>query len=105
MIHLQAVARAPACERASSFHDADVPAILRESGCRFYFHMADRLEPPHVHVARDDYAARLWLDPLEFAFVEGFRATSATTFSASPKLTSTNSFERGIRHLEACNRE
>ena len=36
-------------------------------------YMADRLEPPHIHVTRDDDAAKLWLDPLEFAFVEGFR--------------------------------
>jgi hypothetical protein len=35
--------------------------------------MADRYEPPHVHVQRDDNAAKLWLDPLEFAYIEGFR--------------------------------
>ena len=35
--------------------------------------MADRYEPPHIHVQREDYSAKLWLDPLEFAFVEGFR--------------------------------
>ena len=35
--------------------------------------MADRYEPPHVHVSKDDNAAKLWLDPLEFAYVEGFR--------------------------------
>ncbi len=35
--------------------------------------MADRLEPPHIHVERDDAAAKIWLDPLEFSFAEGFR--------------------------------
>ena len=35
--------------------------------------MADRFEPPHVHVQRDDCAAKLWLEPLEFVFVEGLR--------------------------------
>ena len=50
-----------------------MPTILRENGFRFFFYMADRFEPPHVHVQRDDNAAKLWLDPLEFAFVEGFR--------------------------------
>ncbi len=53
--------------------NADVPTILRERGYRFFFYMADRLEPPHIHVTRGDDAAKLWLDPLEFAFVEGFR--------------------------------
>ncbi len=50
-----------------------MPTILRERGCRFFFFMADRYEPPHVHVTKDDNAAKLWLDPLEFAYVEGFR--------------------------------
>ncbi len=54
-----------------------VPTILRERGFRFFFYMADRFEPPHVHVQRDDCAAKLWLDPLEFAFVEGFRRHEA----------------------------
>lgn len=50
-----------------------MPTLLREHGFRFFFYMADRYEPPHVHVQRDDQAAKLWLDPLEFAFVDGFR--------------------------------
>jgi len=50
-----------------------MPTILREQGLRFFFYMADRFEPPHIHVSRDDCAAKLWLDPLEFAFIEGFR--------------------------------
>ena len=51
-----------------------MPTILRERGYRFFFYMADRYEPPHIHVQREDYSAKLWLDPLEIAFVEGFRA-------------------------------
>ena len=50
-----------------------MPTVLRERGYRFFFYMADRFEPPHVHVSREDSAAKLWLDPLEFAFTEGFR--------------------------------
>jgi len=50
-----------------------MPTILREQGLRFFFYMADRFEPPHIHLSRDDCAAKLWLDPLEFAFIEGFR--------------------------------
>jgi hypothetical protein len=51
-----------------------MPTIRRERGYRFFFFMADRYEPPHVHVQKDDNAAKLWLDPLEFASVEGFRS-------------------------------
>ena len=50
-----------------------MPTILREKGFRFYFYMADRYEPPHIHVSRDDCVAKLWLDPLEFAHIDGFR--------------------------------
>lgn len=50
-----------------------MPTILRERGYRFFFYMADRLEPPHIHVQRESDAAKLWLEPLEFARTEGFR--------------------------------
>ena len=50
-----------------------MPTLLREHGFRFFFYMADRYEPPHVHVQRDDNAAKILLDPLEFAFADGFR--------------------------------
>ena len=50
-----------------------MPTILREHGYRFFFYVADRFEPPHVHIQRDDNAAKVWLDPLEIAFSEGFR--------------------------------
>lgn len=50
-----------------------MPTVLRVRGYRFFFFMADRYEPPHIHVQRGEDAAKLWLDPLEFAYVEGFR--------------------------------
>jgi len=50
-----------------------MPTVLRERGYRFFFYMADRLEPAHIHVERDDSAAKVWLDPLEFSLVEGSR--------------------------------
>jgi uncharacterized protein DUF4160 len=34
-----------------------VPTVLREKGYRFFFYMADRYEPPHIHVAKQDSAA------------------------------------------------
>jgi hypothetical protein len=54
-----------------------MPTVLRERGYRFFFYMADRFEPPHIHVQRGDCAGKLWLDPLEFAFTEGFREHEA----------------------------
>ena len=40
-----------------------MPTVLREGPYRFYFVSADRDEPPHVHVRRDDGFARFWLSP------------------------------------------
>jgi Domain of unknown function (DUF4160) len=50
-----------------------VPTVLREKGYRFHFYMADRYEPPHIHIAKDDAEAKFWIDPLELADNEGFR--------------------------------
>lgn len=58
--------------KSPQYHEA-VPTVLRVRGYQFFFYMADRYEPPHIHVQKEDDAAKLWLDPLEFAYVEGFR--------------------------------
>jgi|ERR1035437_163179 hypothetical protein len=50
-----------------------MPTVLREKGFRFFFYMADRYEPPHIHVSKEQNAAKFWLDPLELAFNDGFR--------------------------------
>ncbi len=40
-----------------------MPTILKVGPFRFYFYPADRNEPRHVHVDRDDKEAKFWLDP------------------------------------------
>ena len=39
-----------------------VPTVLRVGPYRCFFFAGDRMEPPHVHVERDDHRAKLWLD-------------------------------------------
>jgi len=51
-----------------------MPTVLRLDGFRFFFYSLDRGEPPHVHVAQGSKAAKYWLDPVELASSEGFRA-------------------------------
>ena len=41
-----------------------MPTILRVGPYRFFFYSGDGVEPPHVHVARDDDEAKFWLDPI-----------------------------------------
>jgi hypothetical protein len=67
-----------------------MPTVLRERGYRFFFYMADRFEPAHINVERDESAAKVWLDPLEFGFVEGFREHNVTRSCGSRTPTSTS---------------
>jgi hypothetical protein len=40
-----------------------MPTILIE-GYKFRFYSSDLNEPPHVHVLREDYEAKVWLQPV-----------------------------------------
>ena len=40
--------------------------------CRFFFHVGDRDEPPHVPVERDDKIAKVRLDPIRLQRNGGF---------------------------------
>jgi hypothetical protein len=50
-----------------------MPTVLREGPFRFFFYAGDGDEPPHVHVERDDYEAKFWLDPVRLERSRGFR--------------------------------
>jgi hypothetical protein len=39
-----------------------------------FFFSGDRVEPPHVHVARDDCEAKFWLGPVRLHENGGFRS-------------------------------
>lgn len=55
-----------------------MPTIRWIGPYRFFFFARDRGEPPHVHVERDDGAAKIWLSPLRLAWSEGFSAREIT---------------------------
>ncbi len=50
-----------------------MPTLLIDGPFRFFWYSADRLEPPHVHVERDDRSAKYWLDPVRLARNNGLR--------------------------------
>lgn len=52
---------------------AALPTVLKAGPYRFFFYAADRDEPPHVHVERDDCVAKLWLRPVRLQGNVGFR--------------------------------
>jgi hypothetical protein len=68
-----------------------MPTVLRSGPYRCFFYSADRDEPPHIHVQRDDSAAKFWLDPVrledsvgfgrkELGIIEGLVAEQAMMF-------------------------
>lgn len=49
-----------------------MPTVLMIGGYRFFFYAADRHEPLHVHVEREDRVAKFWLDPVRLQRSGGF---------------------------------
>jgi hypothetical protein len=52
-----------------------MPTVLRSGPYRIFFYSADRDEPPHVHVERDDCEAKFWLEPVRLQRSHGFAAS------------------------------
>ena len=49
-----------------------MPTVHRHGPYRFFFYSADRKEPPHIHVERDQSRAKLWLNPVRVKASGGF---------------------------------
>ncbi|MBI4506285.1 MAG: DUF4160 domain-containing protein [Chloroflexi bacterium] len=52
-----------------------MPTVLRSGPYRLYFYSHDLREPPHVHVDREDFSAKFWLDPVALSGNLGFSAS------------------------------
>jgi len=50
-----------------------MPTVLRIDGYRFYFYSHEPNEPPHVHIDRAEFSAKVWLEPVSLARNLGFR--------------------------------
>jgi len=50
------------------------PAVLRKGLYRFYFVSHYPYEPPYVHIDRDAFSAKFWLNPVASAYNLGFPA-------------------------------
>lgn len=49
-----------------------MPSIRIEGPYAVYFTSHDRGEPPHVHVDRENMAAKIWLQPVAVAYNLGY---------------------------------
>lgn len=50
-----------------------MPTVLRVGPYRLFFYSSEADEPPHIHVARDDNIAKLWIEPVQLVTSAGFR--------------------------------
>jgi hypothetical protein len=51
------------------------PNVGKSGPFRFYFFSHEPNEPPHVHVDRERFSAKFWLEPVSLAANIGFSAT------------------------------
>jgi len=51
-----------------------MPTVLRIGPYRFHFYSRESNEPPHIHVAREDFEVKFWLRPVSVAANYGFSA-------------------------------
>jgi hypothetical protein len=51
-----------------------MPTVLRDGPYSFIFFSSDRGEPPHIHVQRERYVAKFWLEPVALVTNRGFRS-------------------------------
>jgi hypothetical protein len=59
-----------------------MPTVLRIEPYRFFFVSLDRDEPPHVHVQRENRAAKFWLDPVALARTGGYSRAELNQIAA-----------------------
>ena len=50
-----------------------MPTVLRSGPHRLFFYSGDGIEPPHIHVERDQNIAKFWLDPVQLASSRGLK--------------------------------
>lgn len=49
-----------------------MPTVLRIGAFKFYFYSHEPNEPPHIHIDRERYSAKFWLEPVVLARNIGF---------------------------------
>jgi hypothetical protein len=49
-----------------------MPTVKIIGPYRFHFYSGEGIEPPHIHVTRNDLEAKFWLRPVSLAANHGF---------------------------------
>ncbi|VAX09577.1 hypothetical protein MNBD_GAMMA25-2204 [hydrothermal vent metagenome] len=56
-----------------------MPTILRIGAYRFFFYSNEQGEPPHIHVQREKFLAKFWLNPVALASSRRFASHELRT--------------------------
>jgi hypothetical protein len=56
-----------------------MPTILRIGPYRFFFYSNEKGEPPHIHVQRERFLAKFWLNPVTLASSKHFSSHELRT--------------------------
>jgi hypothetical protein len=56
-----------------------MPTVLRIGAYRFYFYNNEKGEPPHIHVQRERFLAKFWLNPVALAGSKRFASHELRT--------------------------
>jgi hypothetical protein len=51
-----------------------MPKVLRVERFRFYFYSHETVEPPHIHVDKENNSAKFWLNPVSLSRNIGYSA-------------------------------
>lgn len=56
-----------------------MPTVCIIGPYRFYFYSHEPNEPPHIHIDRDGYSAKFWLEDVSVAKNVGFKPKELNT--------------------------
>jgi hypothetical protein len=59
-----------------------MPTVLRSGPYRFFFYASNGVEPPHVHIERENHRAKFWLKPVRLQESGGFSRAELNRLSA-----------------------
>jgi len=76
-----------------------MPTILKIGPFRFYFYSNEKGEPPHVHVQRERFLAKFWLQPVVLASSKRFSSRELRVIERYVEKNQTKLLEAWNEHI------
>ena len=76
-----------------------MPTVLRIGPYRFFFYSNEKGEPPHVHVQRERFLAKFWLNPVALAGSKRFASHELRTIQKHVEENRTMFLEAWNEHI------